>query len=94
MFQEENHLQILHILHLIDVLILLGNPDCFYGARPEQLNRRIRNELNGLIVSSIQEDLLVVPDFFIAVKLPSNWMVKTRASYCYHMLYTDSTSTG
>jgi hypothetical protein len=31
---------------LTDVTLVLGNPDRYYGAQPEQLDRRIRDELD------------------------------------------------
>jgi hypothetical protein len=40
--QEGSHLRILN--HLTDGTLVPGNPDCYYGARPEQLNRQIRSE--------------------------------------------------
>ncbi|KAG9228475.1 hypothetical protein BJ875DRAFT_508482 [Amylocarpus encephaloides] len=42
--------------HLIDGTLVPGNPDLYYGARPEQLNR--------------QHDLPIVPNFFLAAKGP------------------------
>lgn len=56
--------------HLTDGAIVPGNPDVYHGARPELLNRRIRDELNEYIIPSTQEDLLVAPNFFVAVKGP------------------------
>jgi len=56
--------------HLTDGTISSGNPDLFYGARPEQLDRRIRKELNSLIVPSTQTDLPMAPNFFLAAKGP------------------------
>ena len=42
--------------HLTDGTLVPGNPDIYYGARPEQLARRVRNELSGHIIPSTQED--------------------------------------
>ena len=47
-----------------------GKPDFFHGARPEQLDRRIRNELEHLIIPSTQHDLPIVPNHFTAAKGP------------------------
>jgi len=38
--------------HLTDGTIVAGNPDIYYGTRPEQLNRRIRDELNSYVIPS------------------------------------------
>lgn len=37
---------------LTDGTLKPGNPDVYYGARPEQLGRKIRNELGGHIIPS------------------------------------------
>ncbi|EED16134.1 hypothetical protein TSTA_012430 [Talaromyces stipitatus ATCC 10500] len=69
--------------HLIDGTLVLGNPDRYYGARPEQLNRRIRSELEDQIVLSTQHDLPIAPNFFLAAKGPdgSASVAKRQASY-------------
>ena len=69
--------------HLTDGTISPGNPDLFYGARPEQLDRRIRKELNSLIVSSTQTDLPMAPNFFLAAKGPDGTAVVARGQACY-----------
>ena len=70
--------------HLTDGALLSGKPDLFYGARPEQLNRRIRNELKGHIVPSTQEDLPMAPNFFLAAKGPDGTAAVARQQACYH----------
>ena len=54
--------------HLTDGTLVSGNPDIYYGARPEQLDRRVRNELSGHIIPSTLNDLLIAPNFFLAAK--------------------------
>jgi hypothetical protein len=56
--------------HLTDGTLVPGNPDIYYGARPEQLNRRVRDELSGHIIPSTQDDLPIISNFFLAVKGP------------------------
>ncbi|KAF2973210.1 hypothetical protein GQX73_g433 [Xylaria multiplex] len=56
--------------HLTDRPLVPGNPDRYYGARPEQLNRQVRTELSKQIVPSTQHDLPIAPNFFLAVKGP------------------------
>ena len=69
--------------HLTDGTLSPGNPDLFHGAHPEQLNRRIRNELRGQIVPSTQEDLPMAPNFFLAAKGPDGSLAVAgrQASY-------------
>ncbi len=69
--------------HLTDGSLVPGNPDLYYGARPEQLDRHVREELSGHIVPSTQHDLPVVANFFLAVKGPdgSAAVAQRQASY-------------
>ena len=69
--------------HLTDGTISSGNPDRFYGACPEQLNRRIRNELSDRIVPSTQQDLPIAPNFFLAAKGPDGNAAVARRQACY-----------
>ncbi|KAK7912303.1 hypothetical protein PG985_014784 [Apiospora marii] len=55
---------------LTDGSLVPGNPDRYYGARPEQLDRRIRADLMGFIVPSTQHDLPIMPNNILAVKGP------------------------
>ncbi|MCJ1314499.1 hypothetical protein MMC25_008181 [Agyrium rufum] len=55
---------------LINGTLTPGNPDIYYGARPEQLDRRVRNELGGYIIPSTQDNLPIAPNFFLAAKGP------------------------
>jgi hypothetical protein len=56
--------------HLTDGTLVPGNPDLYDGARPEQLNRGVRDQLSGQIVPSTQHDLPIVPNFVLAAKGP------------------------
>jgi len=49
----------------------LAEPDLYYGARPEEVSRQLRNELDKLIVPSNWKNRPVVPNFFVEVKGPS-----------------------
>ena len=60
-----------------------GNPDLFYGARPEQLDRRVRNELSGHIIPSTQRDLPIAPTFFLASKGPHGTADVAGRQACY-----------
>jgi len=69
--------------HLTDGTLVPGNPDIYYGARPEQLDRRVRDELSDYIIPSTQDDLPIVPNFFLAAKGPDGSLAVAgrQASY-------------
>ena len=58
----------IHLDYLIDSTLIPGNPDIYYDARPEQLARRVRNELSSYIILLIQDDLPIAPNFFLTAK--------------------------
>ena len=60
-----------------------AKPDLYYGARPEQLNRRVRDELSGHIIPSTQEDLPAAPNFFLAAKGPDGSLAVAGRQACY-----------
>ena len=68
---------------LTDGTLVPGNPDIYYGARPEQLDRRVRDELGGHIIPSTQDDLPLAPNFFVAAKGPDGSLAVAgrQASY-------------
>ena len=69
--------------HLTDGTLVPGNPDLYYGARPEQLNRRVRNELSGRIIPSTQDNLPMAPNFFLAAKGPDGTVAVAGRQACY-----------
>ncbi|KAF9733854.1 hypothetical protein PMIN04_012897 [Paraphaeosphaeria minitans] len=68
---------------LTDGTLKPGNPDVYYGARPEQLSREIRNELGGHIIPSTQHDLPMAPNFFLAAKGPDGSLAVAGRQACY-----------
>ncbi|MCJ1443796.1 MAG: hypothetical protein MMC23_004296 [Stictis urceolatum] len=68
---------------LTDGTLKPGNPDIFYGARPEQLDRRVRKDLGGQIIPSTQHDLPIAPNFFLAVKGPDGTLAVAERQACY-----------
>ncbi|KPM36133.1 hypothetical protein AK830_g10438 [Neonectria ditissima] len=56
--------------HLTDGTLVPGKPDLYYGARPEQLDQKVRRALSGHIIPSTQHDLPIIPNFFLEVKGP------------------------
>jgi hypothetical protein len=69
--------------HLTNGILVPGNPDLYYGARPEQLDRRVRDELSGHIIPSIRDDLPIAPNFLLAAKGPDGSLAVAgrQASY-------------
>ncbi|KAL8735398.1 MAG: hypothetical protein Q9166_000943 [cf. Caloplaca sp. 2 TL-2023] len=68
---------------LTDGTLKPGNPDIYYGARPEQLSRKVRDNLGGRIIPSTQQDLPMAPNFFLAAKGPDGSAAVARRQACY-----------
>ena len=68
---------------LTDGTLKPGNPDIYYGARPEQLSRKVRDELGGQIIPSTQHDLPIAPNFFLAAKGPDGSLAVAGRQACY-----------
>jgi hypothetical protein len=68
---------------LTDDLLTSAKPDLYHGARPEQLDRRVRDELRGHIIPSTQDDLPIAPNFFLAAKGPDGTAAVARRQACY-----------
>ena len=60
-----------------------GNPDIYYGARPEQLDLRVREELEQFIIPSTQHDLPILPNHFTAAKGPDGTAAVARRQATY-----------
>jgi hypothetical protein len=71
--------------HLTDGTLVAGKPDYYHGARPEQVDRKIREELSGLIVPSTQGDLPAAPNFFVEVKGPDGSAAVAKRQISYDM---------
>lgn len=59
------------------------NPDLYYGARPDQLNRDVRDLLNKHIIPSTMEDKPIAPNFFLEVKGPDGLAAVAQRQACY-----------
>ncbi|KAF2182612.1 hypothetical protein K469DRAFT_585737 [Zopfia rhizophila CBS 207.26] len=68
---------------LTDGTLKPGNPDIYYGARPEQLDRQVRDKLSGQIIPSTQHDLPIAPNFFLAAKGPDGSLAVAGRQACY-----------
>jgi hypothetical protein len=69
---------------LTDGILKPANPDIYYGARPEELSRNVRNELSGQIIPSTQHDLPMVPNFFVEAKGPDGSVAVAKRQACYN----------
>jgi hypothetical protein len=69
---------------LTDDVLIAAKPDLYCGARPEQLNRRVRNDLNSYIIPSTSDDLPITPNFFLAAKGPDGTAAVARRQACYN----------
>ncbi|KAL7817659.1 hypothetical protein V8C44DRAFT_369030, partial [Trichoderma aethiopicum] len=69
--------------YLTDDSLVPGNPDLYYGARPEQLNPNVRSALSGYIVPTVQQDYPIAPNFFLQVKGPAATAEVAPRQVCY-----------
>jgi hypothetical protein len=60
-----------------------AKPDLYYGARPEQLNPKIRRELGRHIIPSRDDSLPMVPNFFLEAKGPDGSLAVALRQACY-----------
>ncbi|KAK2741464.1 hypothetical protein FQN57_005597 [Myotisia sp. PD_48] len=65
------------------ILLPHAKPDHFYGARPEQLDRQIRDKLEEYIIPSTQHDLPILPNFFLEAKGPDGTITVLMRQACY-----------
>jgi hypothetical protein len=69
---------------LTDVTLKHANPDIYYGALPEELSRKVRDELCGRIIPSTQHNLPMVPNFFVETKGPDGSIAVAKRQACYN----------
>ncbi|KAL9076210.1 MAG: hypothetical protein Q9157_003745, partial [Trypethelium eluteriae] len=67
--------------------LVSGNPDFYYGARPEQLDRRVREELGQFITPSTQHDQPILPNHFTAAKGPDGTAAVAERQATYHSYF-------
>ena len=63
--------------------LTVAKPDVYYGSRPEQLDRKVREELSGHIIPSKRDDLPIAPNFFLAAKGPDGSLAVAGRQACY-----------
>lgn len=78
------HILFANLAHLTDGTLVPGNPDLYSGARPEQLDPRVRSKLKHQIVPSTQADLPILPNFFLEVKGPDGSLAVAKTQACYN----------
>ncbi|KMP02026.1 hypothetical protein CIRG_02165 [Coccidioides immitis RMSCC 2394] len=69
---------------VIPIIEAQAKPDHFYGAHPEQLNHQIHNDLSNQIILLTQDDLPMVPNFFLEVKGPDRSLAVATQQACYN----------
>ncbi|KAF2816851.1 uncharacterized protein BDZ99DRAFT_483960 [Mytilinidion resinicola] len=72
-----------NLVPLTDRALKPGNPDIYYGARPEQLARKVRDELGGQIIPSTEDNLPMAPNFFLTAKGPDGSLAVAGRQACY-----------
>ena len=68
---------------LVDSELTAAKPDLYYGARPEQLRREIRDKLSRHIIPSKQDHLPIAPNFFLEAKGPDGFLSVAGKQACY-----------
>lgn len=68
---------------LTDGTLVAAKLDRLYGARPEQLHLRIREELDKQIIPLTQADLPIAPNFFLEAKGPDGSPAVAERQACY-----------
>lgn len=61
----------------------IATPDLYYRARPDELHRNIRDQLNKHIIPTTIEDKLMASNFFLEVKGPDGMAVVAQRQACY-----------
>ncbi|KAL2829185.1 hypothetical protein BDW59DRAFT_142261 [Aspergillus cavernicola] len=69
---------------LTDGTISQAKPDISYGARPEQLDREIRNQLSDRVIPSANDRLSLAPNFRVEVKGPGGAPRVAVRQACYY----------
>lgn len=59
-------------------MLTVAKSDLYYGTHPKQLDRQVRNELIGHIISSTKDDLFITLNFFLEAKGPNGTDRVTR----------------
>ncbi|KAJ9656080.1 hypothetical protein H2201_008652 [Coniosporium apollinis] len=98
---SQENIKYTNLAPLTDGTITAPKPDFYDGVRPEQLDRRVRNELGRYIVPSKNLSTPALPNFFVEAKGPDGSAAVAKRQACYDgaigaraMLYTRSYASG
>ncbi|KPM41205.1 hypothetical protein AK830_g5335 [Neonectria ditissima] len=69
--------------HLTDGSLAAAVPDEYYGAPPEQLHLKVRQELEHVIIPTSQKNFPISPNFFLEVKGPRGTPAVLQRQACY-----------
>ncbi|KAL3476810.1 hypothetical protein BJX99DRAFT_258144 [Aspergillus californicus] len=70
-------------------VLVNARPDVVHGARAEQLNREIREELDGLIVPSTEaDDIPIASNFFLLIASAEASSAEVERDACYYSALT------
>ncbi|KAM5470780.1 hypothetical protein MauCBS54593_003824 [Microsporum audouinii] len=72
-----------NLASMTDDTLVIAKPDLLYGARPEQLNRLIRDDLDDMIVPSTYKHFPMLPNFFLEVKGPDGSPAVAARQACH-----------
>ena len=79
----EGDIPFTNLAPLTNDVLTAAKPDLYYGARPEQLRRQVREELSEHIKPSTEDDLPIAPNFFLEVKGPNGTGAVAARQACY-----------
>lgn len=68
---------------LTDGTLKNAKPDLYYGGRPEQLRREIRQDLSEFVVPSTADSLPIAPNMFLEAKGPDGSLAVAQRQACY-----------
>ena len=68
---------------LTDGTLKNAKPDLYYGGRPEQLQRDIRQDLREFVVPSTADNLPIAPTMFLEAKGPDGSLAVAQRQACY-----------
>ncbi|PLB43766.1 hypothetical protein P170DRAFT_514091 [Aspergillus steynii IBT 23096] len=73
-----------NVAPLTDGTISDAKPDIYYGVRPEELHRKIRNDLNDMIIPCTNDSLPILPNFIVEVKGLDGKTSVSKRQCCYY----------
>jgi hypothetical protein len=84
---NESNLVFTNLESLTGGLTVNAAPDFFDGARPGDIDKSVREDLNQIIVPTKHADVSVVPNLFLEAKAPRGGTDVARRQACYKEAY-------